>query len=409
MKKILLFVLIFIFLLSSVPVFANENVTVLLDGKEIDCRDVNGNNVPPLLIDGTTYLPVRAIANALDFDVVWDDSSKSVFINGIPEKAEKSDDVNIYLARAAFIALDVNGNVVTPILKDGTTYLPVRAIGLAFGKTVNWDNETKTVILTTPAYVSAADEIDETKIYAFLNKANGKAISVTTQGLVLEDFNCYSYQGFKLLKSETEGYYNIQSISNEKNFDVNGNSKNAGAKIITYNAGNADNQKFKLEISDDGYIIYALSSLLPIEDSAGVIKQNEKRSSLVQRWELVEFTPVEKADATICYTITAGSFTLSDDGNESWILVPNSDGEYIITNKATNKSLDVANNSKVSGDAVITYTTSGDPNQRWTFEKTTDGTYLIKSVHSALYLTVSDGTLVQWDEDISAVQKWTLK
>ena len=40
---------------------------------------------------------------------------------------------------------DVNGNVVEPFIYNGTTYLPVRAIGEAFDKDVHWDGETATV------------------------------------------------------------------------------------------------------------------------------------------------------------------------------------------------------------------------------------------------------------------------
>jgi len=37
-----------------------------------------------------------------------------------------------------------------PFIYNGTTYLPVRAVGEAVGKEVAWDNDTKTVTLTTP-------------------------------------------------------------------------------------------------------------------------------------------------------------------------------------------------------------------------------------------------------------------
>ena len=40
---------------------------------------------------------------------------------------------------------DVNGNIVEPFIYNGTTYLPVRAIGEAFDKDVHWDGKTATV------------------------------------------------------------------------------------------------------------------------------------------------------------------------------------------------------------------------------------------------------------------------
>jgi len=42
---------------------------------------------------------------------------------------------------------DANGMAVEPFISGGTTYLPVRAVGAAFGKDVQWDGETNTVYL----------------------------------------------------------------------------------------------------------------------------------------------------------------------------------------------------------------------------------------------------------------------
>ena len=42
---------------------------------------------------------------------------------------------------------DVNGVEIEPFIHNGTTYLPVRAIGEAFRKEVNWDSESVTVFI----------------------------------------------------------------------------------------------------------------------------------------------------------------------------------------------------------------------------------------------------------------------
>lgn len=419
MKKFLLFTLIFTLLLSSVSAFAFPDVSVAIDGETIVCKNASGEVVHPILQDGTTYLPVRAIAEFLSLDIAWDDATKSVFINGNPENAQLAEHVNIFIGGNLFQAHDALGNVVYPVLQDGTTYLPIRAVGEAFGYSVFWDDATKTANL----FSSLGDVvIEEGKIYAFVNRASGKAISVTDKGLETKKFDYFDYQGFKISPSDSDGYYYITSLVNDKNFDVNSNSKNAGASIITYNKGTADNQKFALEKTEDGYLIYALSSLLPIEDSAGLVKQNDKRESPVQKWQIVELSLTHTKEDTF-YRLSAGGFNLlnsdslsadnsaSDDFSDeyAWILSPDKNAEYIITNKSTDKSLDVANNSKTSNDPVITYKTSGDANQRWTFEKQSDGTYLIKSVHSSLYLSLdSDNNVIQSELNPSLKQNWTI-
>lgn len=418
MKKMFFTAAIAVLVLAifALPSFAAE-LSVSLDGSEIETVDANGVTVPPILVDGTTYLPVRAVANALGLSIEWDNETKSVLINGAAENLALGDNVNIYISGAKFTPKNAKGDTVAPILKDGTTYLPIRAIGEAFDKNVSWDQASLTAILTTPAFKT---DFDENKTYAIVSKASGKAISVLSSGLGTAAFESFDYQAFKLIPASVEGYYNVQSVYNEKNFDVNGNSKTTGANIITYNPGTADNQMFAFVETENGVIIYSRSSKLPIEDSADKVKQNTRRDSVVQLWDIVEIEPKSSESAAVYRTLTCGELALSnsdslkaesvsDTMTQNWVLTPNSDAEYIITNAETGKSLDVANNSQTSGDPIITYATSGDPNQRWIFEKNDDGTYLIKSVHSGLYLTIAeDNTIVHADLNSAAKQSWTV-
>ena len=57
-----------------------QNIRITLDGKEITPTDANGNVVEPFSVDGTTYLPVRAIGNALGLGVDWDGSTGTVVL-----------------------------------------------------------------------------------------------------------------------------------------------------------------------------------------------------------------------------------------------------------------------------------------------------------------------------------------
>ncbi len=55
-----------------------SGISITLDGKKITPKDANGNAVEPFIIDGTTYLPVRAVANALGLNVTWDGKTQTV-------------------------------------------------------------------------------------------------------------------------------------------------------------------------------------------------------------------------------------------------------------------------------------------------------------------------------------------
>ena len=55
-----------------------NDIKVTLNGKEITPKDANGKVVEPFIIDGTTYLPVRAVASALGLEVNWDGETNTV-------------------------------------------------------------------------------------------------------------------------------------------------------------------------------------------------------------------------------------------------------------------------------------------------------------------------------------------
>lgn len=55
-----------------------NNIKITLNGNPITPKDANGSVVEPFIIDGTTYLPVRAVANALGIGVGWDGTTNTV-------------------------------------------------------------------------------------------------------------------------------------------------------------------------------------------------------------------------------------------------------------------------------------------------------------------------------------------
>ena len=58
-----------------------DNIKVYINNSLIDAKDGNGKTVEPFIYDGTTYIPVRAIAEALDKEITWDEATKSIFIS----------------------------------------------------------------------------------------------------------------------------------------------------------------------------------------------------------------------------------------------------------------------------------------------------------------------------------------
>lgn len=64
---------------ETAEIFYN-NIKIYIDGAEIVPKDANGNTIEPFTMNGTTYLPIRAISNAFGQDVEWDGTTQSIYI-----------------------------------------------------------------------------------------------------------------------------------------------------------------------------------------------------------------------------------------------------------------------------------------------------------------------------------------
>ena len=58
-----------------------DNIKIVINGQEIQPKDASGNYVEPFTINGTTYLPVRAVASALSISVDWDGNTNTVILS----------------------------------------------------------------------------------------------------------------------------------------------------------------------------------------------------------------------------------------------------------------------------------------------------------------------------------------
>lgn len=61
-----------------------NNIKIYVDGVKIDPKDATGNTVEPFIYNGTTYLPVRAVGEAIGKTVTWDGATQSVYLGEKP-------------------------------------------------------------------------------------------------------------------------------------------------------------------------------------------------------------------------------------------------------------------------------------------------------------------------------------
>lgn len=196
--KRFLYTLFVTFVLFTIPVIVSA-ADIIIDGDMLICRDSSGNTVEPFVENGTTYVPVRAIAEAFDTAVSWDQETKTVFLGERAGTPQLNESINIMHNGEEFMCYDVNKNRVYPILREGTTYLPIRGIGELFGKKVFWDNIGQRAVLITPPTSDAT-------AYLVNAIANTQAVSGLTQELTFSGKIYLDKLIGEISKSETTTY-----------------------------------------------------------------------------------------------------------------------------------------------------------------------------------------------------------
>ncbi len=152
---------------------------------------------------------------------------------------------------------DGNGNIVEPFIYNGTTYLPIRAIGEAFHKDVHWDGETATVYVGD--IVKPAKEVYlydkpylECESPSDFMAGNNETINAANPKLELN-----KYIGYKSGRGEyiDNGYSHYNSVT----YSLNGLAKKAKGTFVppAYNAGGCDFAEFQVKFyNESGKLLY---------------------------------------------------------------------------------------------------------------------------------------------------------
>ncbi len=145
--KLLMVIISIAMVLSSTSVYAVRSngvyeqsisdITVTLNGQSISFDQ------PPIIIDDRTLVPLRAIFEAMGATVNWYQDTMTVVSRrgGITVSLQLG--YNIMYVNDKEVMLDV-----PPKILNNRTLVPVRAISEAFGADVDWDNSSRTVIIT---------------------------------------------------------------------------------------------------------------------------------------------------------------------------------------------------------------------------------------------------------------------
>ncbi|MBQ8835883.1 MAG: copper amine oxidase N-terminal domain-containing protein [Clostridia bacterium] len=144
MKKIFALLLTLAIAFSCVMfVGAEDDVTVKVNGVVIEF------DVPPQIINGRTMVPMRKVFEVLGANVEWVGEMRlavatyktTIISMRIDEYSFSLTDV--ITGETEQISLDVPAMIV-----GNRTLIPLRAVSEALGKTVKWDADTRTAIIT---------------------------------------------------------------------------------------------------------------------------------------------------------------------------------------------------------------------------------------------------------------------
>lgn len=157
--------------------YIKPDVTVKYNAETMAFSDVNGEAVYPIIYNGSTYLPVRAISSLMNKDIEWRPTLNTIFIGktlanptGLARpracyatttaiavgNAELKPALVTLAVRPQFQVMydfnlmefkDANEKTIYPIVYDGSTYLPVRAISALMNQAVEWDADLKIVYI----------------------------------------------------------------------------------------------------------------------------------------------------------------------------------------------------------------------------------------------------------------------
>lgn len=141
MKKTVSIILMVVIMTSCICVNAQSDVKVILDGNEVYFPDAK-----PFIDERDRVLvPIRFVSEALGSMVDWENETRTAIIKQNDDEIRYTVYKPMAYINGEMVVMDTYG-----ILKDQRTMVPIRFISELLGCTVVWDENSSTVVITSP-------------------------------------------------------------------------------------------------------------------------------------------------------------------------------------------------------------------------------------------------------------------
>lgn len=136
--------------------YTGPEVTLLLNDKKFEPTE---GQMPPIIIDSRTLVPVREVFEMLGGNVEWYDDEKAAEIELESKKVKLWIDKYTAVVDEKEIELDVPAKII-----NSKTMVPVRFISEQCGLNVGWDDETKTVSINKEIPIAQINSVEYKKV-----------------------------------------------------------------------------------------------------------------------------------------------------------------------------------------------------------------------------------------------------
>ena len=191
-KKLLSFIILFALTaaLCTLPACVSEKadaetLSVIYDGQKLDF------DTEPEIIDGNVMVPMRSIFEAFGAKVKWDENTKTVTAK------KKSKTIEMTIGSTEMKKNDETYTAAAaPVISDGRTLVPLRAVSELLGLDVEWNESDRQVIITDGD--DASDDSwknNEGTINLSQMKVSGEGISVTENTVTITKGGDFTIKG----------------------------------------------------------------------------------------------------------------------------------------------------------------------------------------------------------------------